>query len=265
MTADAVVDLLVRVGREVHLRWFGHLDAAQIGAKAHGEVVTEADREAEAMLSDALQSMFPGALATGEESIAADPSLLDALPTAEHLFVIDPIDGTANFVAGNPDFGILLAEVRAGVTTRAWIWQPVHHLLVTGDRATGEVRVDGELAAPVGAGTGARTGAGRALFGGAAHPFLDIGGPGLEVAPMLQSCAVDYPQMVTGQRDFLVHNGDRPWDHLPGTLQVELLGGRVAYVDGTPYSLSARGSLPLVAARTPQIWDTVTRAVRARH
>mgnify|MGYP001733928987 CR=1 FL=1 len=65
--------------------------------------VTVADREAEWSITDTLHRVFPEALVVGEEAVFDNPALLAALPAAGHAFVVDPVDGTRNFVRGSPD------------------------------------------------------------------------------------------------------------------------------------------------------------------
>ena len=87
--------------------------------------VTEADEAAERFISAALRASFPGALIVGEEAASADPSLLDRLGDAPLAFVVDPIDGTRNFVAGLPLFGVMAAAIVRGSIVAGVIHDPV--------------------------------------------------------------------------------------------------------------------------------------------
>ena len=84
-----------------------------------GDLVTAADEEAELLLSKGLTDLWPGSLVIGEEAAAADESVLDHLTKPERVWLIDPIDGTANFVAGYAAFALVLALVENGETTMA--------------------------------------------------------------------------------------------------------------------------------------------------
>src|SRR5688500_17428181 len=75
--------------------------------KAGSEPVTVADREAEAMIGRALQSLLPQSRVVGEEACAADSSLLEAIGEGT-VWIVDPIDGTANFAAGRPPFAMMV-------------------------------------------------------------------------------------------------------------------------------------------------------------
>src|SRR5579862_1684656 len=78
---------------------FGKLRANEIRQKSSAiDVVTDADEAAERAICEALGAAFPGAPVVGEEGSYRDPTLLQQLSTAELAFIVDPIDGTKNFV-----------------------------------------------------------------------------------------------------------------------------------------------------------------------
>src|SRR4051794_19500572 len=87
--------------------------------------VSEADEAAERVITAALRAAFPGALIVGEEATAADPSLLARVAEAPLVFVVDPIDGTRNFVAGLPLFGVMAAAIVTGEIKLGVIHDPV--------------------------------------------------------------------------------------------------------------------------------------------
>ena len=81
--------------------------------------MTEADVNAERVITKALKARYPDALVVGEEAHAEDPSILPKLGDADLAFVIDPVDGTINFASGLPLFGVMLAVVVKGETVPA--------------------------------------------------------------------------------------------------------------------------------------------------
>ena len=96
----------------------------------------------------------------GEEAASADPSLLAALGDADLAFVVDPVDGTANFAAGLPLFGVMAAAIVRGEIVAAAIHDPVGDdtaLALRGrgrvDRNAGRAADDLRVAAPVPAGS----------------------------------------------------------------------------------------------------------------
>src|SRR5690606_6446942 len=111
----------------------------EVEEKAPGEVVTVADREAEALIAARLRAVVDAPV-VGEESVADDPGRLAALPEAPVAWVVDPLDGTANFVAGRPEFAVMAALVRGGETVAAWIVRPVDGSVYVAEKGAGAWR-----------------------------------------------------------------------------------------------------------------------------
>jgi len=100
------------------------LAADQIVSKPSGgtlpDVVTVADHEAEAILTEGLTRLLPGVPVVGEEAVHADPKVLERLAQSQ-CWIVDPLDGTNNFAEGKPPFGILVALCEGGETVAGWI------------------------------------------------------------------------------------------------------------------------------------------------
>lgn len=103
---------------------FRALRTTEVIEKSPGELVTIADREAEIFITSRPQQLRPGIAVIGEEAVAENPSLLNALYRGESCWLLDPQDGTNNFIAGDPHYGIAVALIEHGETTASWIWQP---------------------------------------------------------------------------------------------------------------------------------------------
>ena len=131
-----------QVAAEVITPRFRSLADGEVIEKNPGDLVTIADREAEVLITKALNAAYPDAVVLGEEAHAADHSILARYLAAEHAFTVDPVDGTKNFVHGSPDHAVMVSEVRDGVTERGWIWQPEHRMAWVAERGAG-VRRDG--------------------------------------------------------------------------------------------------------------------------
>ncbi|NUR31589.1 MAG: inositol monophosphatase, partial [Catenulispora sp.] len=87
--------------------------------------VTVADREAEELLRTHLTAFLPGSVVVGEEAVSEDPLLLRALTGEAPVWVVDPIDGTRNFVAGSGRFSTLVSLAVGGVLQASWSYAPV--------------------------------------------------------------------------------------------------------------------------------------------
>ena len=68
--------------------------------KKPGDLVTEADREAEVLITAGLHRLDPGAVVVGEEAVAADPGVADLVRTADRVWLVDPVDGAGSKDAG---------------------------------------------------------------------------------------------------------------------------------------------------------------------
>ncbi len=252
MQADQVSDLLKEVAERLIMPRFGALDSADVSEKQPGDLVTVADREAEAELTARLRQADPSALVVGEEGVFSDPRILDVLPTAAHAWVIDPVDGTRNFTKGKPDFAVILAELRYGETIRGWIWQPAHDRLYVAE-VGGGVTCNGVAMAPPAQPRTVPLGA----------TYLPV--PGEERAPVKVirswgSCGIDYPKLISGDVDFLSYRSMFPWDHLAGTLMLTELGGRSATDSGEAYRAGVVGRR-LLAANTDLLWEEAQDAL----
>ena len=256
METEDVLALLVAVAEEVVNPRFRDLAAHQIDEKNPGDLVTVADHEAEARISEALHGAYPRAVVLGEEATAADPTLLDRFRAAEHAFTVDPVDGTKNFVRGSPDHAVMVAEVRGGEVVRSWIWHPQHEAAYVAERGAGAWRNGRRLQRPpVGdeprGVTSRRSWIGRAL--GALRP--------LEAT--LVCCGVDYARLVEGEADYALYRWANPWDHAPGSLLLTEAGGFVGTFDGSPYRPQMDPPQGLVPAADRATYDVVQGLVPA--
>ncbi|MEZ5648582.1 MAG: inositol monophosphatase family protein [Alphaproteobacteria bacterium] len=119
----AVTAILKDVADQEILPYFGKLKPVDISQKSDKSLVTVIDPAAEALLSRRLSALWPDASILGEEAASDDPTQLTVLddPT-KPIWVIDPLDGTANFVAEKPFFGMIVALVLNKKTLAGWIY-----------------------------------------------------------------------------------------------------------------------------------------------
>ena len=110
---SAVSNLLRETAETCVMPVFGKREANS-KEKSPCEWVTEADRAGEAFLESALRSLIAGSYVVGEEAAFADPNVLDRLNDEGNVWLIDPLDGTANFADGVSPFAIMVALVRNG-------------------------------------------------------------------------------------------------------------------------------------------------------
>lgn len=108
------------------------LKSGEVLAKGPDDLVTAADLEAEAMISARLRELRPGVPVLGEEASHDDQGLRDRVEREGAYWVVDPLDGTKNFVAGEASFGLMVGLVENGSTVAGWIYLPVTDALYDG-------------------------------------------------------------------------------------------------------------------------------------
>lgn len=240
---EAVAQLLREAARREVMPRFRRLAEGDVRAKSGPlDLVTEADEAAERVISAGLSARFPSALIVGEEAAAADPSLLARMADAPLAFVVDPVDGTANFAAGVPLFGVMAAAIVNGETVAGWIHDPL------GDDTLLALR--GEGAWVLGAG-GERRDCRVApavplarMVGAVSWGFMP---PERKAAVLsrlsrlagtvnFRCAAHEYRLAATGGAHLLVYNRLMPWDHAAGQLIHAEAGGASAQFDGRSYS-----------------------------
>lgn len=243
-----VATLMRGVAADVVTPRFRTLAAHEIADKGAGEIVTCADHEAEAALREGLASLNMGARIVGEEASSADPALLDGIDEGL-VWLIDPLDGTANFAAGRQPFGMMIALVDDGVPLAGWILDPVSGRMCAAEQGKGAT-VDGMRlhARPTGAarpvatlGTQFMTPAHRAAVHQAAERHF-----ALESIP--RCAAESYARLVLGRNDAALFQRILPWDHAAGVLFLNEAGGCATHWDGAPYRVGSSSPGVLLAA-----------------
>lgn len=253
-----VASLMEVVAAETVLPRYRNLAAHEISEKAADDFVTIADKESELRLHEGLSRIFPEADVIGEEACAADPAILDRAGSGLN-WIIDPIDGTGNFAAGNPPFGIMVALVQDGITQAGWILDPLSGRLCHAALGKG-AHVDGERVEARESGATPPIAA-LAVYFVTPEQRADIQdrAAGKLTLVDIPGCAAEqYPRLVLGQNDLSVFERTLPWDHAAGTLFVNEAGGRVARRDGSAYIIGdqRRG---LLGAASPRLWDEAAR------
>lgn len=226
----------------------------EIAEKSPGEIVTSVDRDAERRLHDQLETLGIGARIVGEEAAAHEPGLLDDIGQGL-VWLIDPLDGTANFAAGRAPFGMMVALVEDGVPRAGWILDPLSGRLCHAEWGAGAT-CDGvavrtrptEGPMPIAAlGTHFMTPERRDRVN--AHAAQHF-----ELVPVPRCAAESYPRLVLGQNDLAAFQRTLPWDHAAGALFLTEAGGVVTDWNRAPYRVgSGRG---LLAAANERLWET---------
>ncbi|MFF5496641.1 inositol monophosphatase family protein [Streptomyces aquilus] len=235
---------------------FRRLAAHEVDEKSGPhDLVTDADRLAEQYLTEALGALLPGSVVVGEEAVHANPASYEAIRGDAPVWIVDPVDGTRQFVHGDPGFCTLVALAQGGVVRASWTYAAARDQLATAVRGQGAF-LDGErlYAGP--------PEPGRDLEVATSHPdyttdeqkqaLRGLWRDGLAPRPC-GSAGLEYLAIARGQLDATAFSWEAAWDHAAGLLLVEEAGGAHLTRDGEPFRITGGNTLPFTAAR-----DTAT-------
>jgi myo-inositol-1(or 4)-monophosphatase len=213
------------------VRDFGELENLQISQKSPGDFVTHADKRTEQTLIEELSKARPGYGFLGEEGGGVEGK------DKSHRFIIDPIDGTSNFMHGIPHFAISIALERDGQLVAGLVYNPVTDEMFTGEKGSGaflntkrlRVAARKETASCLFA-TGLpfanRPGQARALAETAAIMAVSSG------IRRFGSAALDLAWTAAGRIDGFWEHGINIWDTAAGIVLVREAGGIVSDFHG---------------------------------
>ena len=219
-------DLAFRAG-ELGLSYFRRLDTLTIESKGHQDLVSDGDRDVETFIRAAIAAEYPDDGMVGEEHA-------NVAGTSGYVWVIDPIDGTANFVRGIPAWTVVIAGVRDGALDVGVIQEPSTGETFHGRRGGGAF-LNGR---PIRASCGDRPhpGLGRHRLFQPARPAQcrapDRPHPrrGRRVLPQC-SGALMLAYVASGRLLAYAEEHMNAWDCLAGMLLVEEAGGRILQPD----------------------------------
>ncbi|MEV7678453.1 inositol monophosphatase family protein [Streptomyces sp. NPDC088341] len=226
------------------------------------DLVTIADRRAEEHLTAALTALLPGSVVVGEEAVHADPAVYDALRGEAPVWIVDPVDGTRQFVRGEPGFCTLVALAQGGEVLASWTYAAALDEMAIAVRGRG-AWLDG---VPLRSGAPA---AGAVLAVAMSHPdyttdaekraLLGLRTEDVE-ARACGSAGLEYLAVARGELDAVAFNWELAWDHAAGLLLVTEAGGAQRTLTGEPFRITGGNALPFTAARD----EATARRIRER-
>jgi len=213
------------------IRDFGEVEQLQVSVKGPGEFVSTADLRAERTLRAELTRAPPGYGLLFEEGGASAGS------DTRHRWIVDPLDGTTNFLHGIPHFAISIALERDGEIVAGVVYEPTRDEMFCAEKGLGAYVNDRRLR------VSARRQLGEAVIG-TGMPFGDrVGQPGYAetLAAVMSatsgirrmgSAALDLAYVAAGRFDGFWEFGLQPWDLAAGILLVREAGGYVSDMAG---------------------------------
>lgn len=264
---DNVIALLRHVAKTEILPRFKTLSSTDIRLKSGPlDPVTVADEEAERALTAGLRALFPGDDIIGEEAVSSGAARLERLTEPGRVWILDPIDGTANFASELPLFGIMAALVEADEILASFIYDPF------GDDCAVALRGQGAWMV-------AANGTRRRLHVAAPVPVAEMTGsvswhfmPEPLKSQVLQRlnklawifnfrCAAhQYRLLAAGSCHAMMYQKLMPWDHAAGVLLHREAGGYARRFDGSAYKPSQTTG-GLLLAPDEASWQALAAAI----
>jgi len=255
-----MVNTAVRAARDagnIIVRQLDRMDRVQVTAKGVNDFVNDVDRKAEDAIVRVLSTAYPDHTILAEESGRAEGS------DADHVWIIDPLDGTTNFLHQIPHFAVSIALQTNGKLTAAVVYDPVRQELFTAHRGGGAT-LDGRKI---------RVSKATSLQGrliGTGFPFRlpryrepyfnmlrAVSGRAGDIR-RAGSAALDLAYVACGRLDGYWELGLAPWDIAAGALLVREAGGMIADFSGEEHSLQ-NGQ---VVAGSPKLIHDLLREVQ---
>lgn len=255
-----MLNIAVRAARkagQIINRGFSELDLVKTANKSENDFVTNIDRDAEAAIISVIKNAYPNHDIIGEESGHHEGSDLD------YQWIIDPLDGTTNFIRGIPHFAVSIAMKLQGKTEIAVVYDPIRDEMFTSARGTGaqldnlRIRVAGKKDLH---GTVLATGFPfkyKHHFEAYAKTFSAL----FEYSADIRRCgsaALDLAYLAAGRYDGYWEIGLKPWDIAAGDLLVREAGGIISdFAGGHNYMASGN-----VVAANPKVMAHMMKTIK---
>jgi len=253
-----LLNIAVRAARragDIIVRAIPRIEAVEVHTKGRNDYVTEVDRAAEADIIETVRRLHPDHAFLAEESGASGDS--------DVVWIIDPLDGTTNFMHGFPNFAVSIACQIRGRLEHAVVFDPMRQELFTASRGDGaqlegrRIRVSKQA-----------TLEGSLIATGFPYrsdsPWLDEYLAMLK-AVMIQAAglrrpgaaSLDLAYVAAGRVDGFWELGLKPWDTAAGTLLITEAGGRVGTLAGGDYKQEGGH----IIAGTPKVYAALVETL----
>jgi myo-inositol-1(or 4)-monophosphatase len=245
-----LLNIAIRAARragEIIVRGMNRLHRLDVRMKGQNDFVTEIDMAAERDIIETIHKHYPNHAILGEETGSTGDS--------EFVWIIDPLDGTTNFLHGFPQFAVSIAVQRRGRIEHGVVYDPLRQELFTASRGEG-AQMDGKRIR-----VSPQLGLERALIG-TGFPYrsnlhwLDAYMAMLKAVTQQTagirragSAALDLAYVAAGRLDGFWELGLSPWDTAAGSLLITEAGGMVGTITGAEYQ--QRGH---IVAGTPKVY-----------
>ena len=237
------------------------LDLLTVQSKSPNDFVTEVDRAAERAIIEVLRDAFPNHGILAEESGETGPANGQ---DSEFNWIIDPLDGTTNFIHGFPQYAVSIAQTKNGVLEHAVVFDPNANELFTASRGSGAFLNDRRIR------VSRRTRLNEALIG-TGFPFRQFDNVDAYLAMFKEltqktagirrpgAAALDLAYVAAGRLDGFWEMGLSPWDMAAGVLLIQEAGGLVSDLSGEGNHLTTGN----VVAGAPKIFGQLLPIIQS--
>ena len=249
----ALLNIAVKAARragEVIVRSLNHLESLTVTSKGRNDFVSEVDRTAEHEIIGIIRKHYPNHAFLAEESGSSGDN--------DTVWIIDPLDGTTNFLHGFPVFAVSIACQQRGRLEHAVIYDPMRQELFTSTRGGGahldnrRIRVSKQRTLE-----GSLIGTGFPYRSNTRYmePYLQMLRGVMEHAAGVRrpgAAALDLAYVAAGRVDAFWEIGLSPWDTAAGTLLIQEAGGRIGTLTGGEFRQGGN-----VVAGTPKVYEAL--------
>jgi myo-inositol-1(or 4)-monophosphatase len=252
-TLNIAIKAARRAGQVIN-RASRDVEHLNVGVKQQSDFVTEVDRAAEATIIDIISEAYPNHAILAEESGATGSS--------DYQWIIDPLDGTTNFIHGVPQYAVSIGLAHKGMMTQAVVYDPCRNELFTASKGGGAFLNDKRIRVSkrdklaetlIGTGFPYRTfdhcEAYLAIFRDLTRKTSGLRRPG--------AASIDLAWVACGRMDGFWEFGLSPWDMAAGTLIITEAGGLVGDLSGEPnYMLTGN-----LVAGNPKVFGQLLQVI----
>lgn len=239
------------------------LDLLKVHSKSPNDFVTEVDKAAEAVIVQTLREAYPSYGILAEESGQISASGGSSDDNQDYQWIVDPLDGTTNFIHGFPQYAISIALAKGGMVEQAVVFDPTRNELFTASKGAGAFLNDRRIR------VSKRTRLADALIGtGFPYRVFDHADSYMGVFKELsQKCAglrrpgaasLDLAYVAAGRLDGFWEFGLAPWDIAAGALLISEAGGLISDLNGESAYLDTGN----VVAGTPKVFLPLLQLVQ---
>jgi fructose-1,6-bisphosphatase/inositol monophosphatase family enzyme len=258
-----VTDLIRETAATELLPRFRNLSKDDVRQKRPDDFVTVADVASEQRLASGLAKILPGVPVVGEEAVEEDAGLLDLIGRpGEMCWIVDPLDGTANFAAGKATFAVIVALIADGRTVGGWILDVPNGRMAMALEGQG-VTLDGVAVTRPPSGGPPSGFVGYRIRKAFERQFPAARRRRIGPVSTLRCAGVEYLEILAGRATFSIYRRTKPWDHAAGALMLTEAGGGAVRFDGADYGPAQPTDAGIIGAPSRQTLADVRAAFNA--